>query len=686
MAIKIYEQFAPFANPADGDYPYGSIKNDSIPGAEDGTPLDAVWANDMAGFTDALLSEAGIVPSGAADTAVVSQRLDALKTVVRQDITNPDKGAAMVARGVVAVDSIADLLTLLEGQRKESLRYLVKGYHAGSDVGGGEFYFDSARTGENDGGVVFNGFVRHIDRFVTPEFFGAVGDGLVDDFDSLVMALNYGLGVVGDLTYRFEGTLELIDVSLEGSGTLIPSSDASTIIASNSFSSGITIAPVNMAEAGAVITLSEGSELRGVSVLCPDFQHSTRLSGNGSAHGIVVSGGGSSVLDCRVEGVMGDGIYIDGIVNSEVFIKGNLVRRCHTGIHPYANTNNYINIHGNTVEDISSIGILCDIDRSLLRVTKNYIKGTGWSHGMYLRILDSTVSNNSVRSTASNGIKIRDSKNSHIVNNSVEDSQVVSESIGGAIVLQMNDLGSYGVVFSGNMVERSGIDGTSFLVAYPTEAPCENLIVESNTFHERVRVQAGDGLVVSDNTILGIISVGGGGNAPQIQEGAVIKNNVINGMVLLNRAREVKIHNNIINSISTPTDGVARDCSLKGNILEAQVVPLETRWFKRITENEIHYSGSEPLLREANNEQDNSDRKVLGNVFKLGSSALISSGSARFSGNRVSIISNTVESSAVPAIRIVGGVDNAVLGNHVTGGGTISSGSGVGNSGNWPEG
>src|SRR5690554_7926494 len=47
--------------------------------------------------------------------------------VLRQDLSDPDKGAAMVARGVVAVDSIADLLALPEGQRKVDLQYIVKG-------------------------------------------------------------------------------------------------------------------------------------------------------------------------------------------------------------------------------------------------------------------------------------------------------------------------------------------------------------------------------------------------------------------------------------------------------------------------------------------------------------------------------------------------------------------------------
>lgn len=79
MAIKIYEKFAPRANPADGDYPYGSIKNESAPGAKDGTPLDAAWANDYAGFDAELFAQAGVVPSGQPDKLGASQRVDAIK-------------------------------------------------------------------------------------------------------------------------------------------------------------------------------------------------------------------------------------------------------------------------------------------------------------------------------------------------------------------------------------------------------------------------------------------------------------------------------------------------------------------------------------------------------------------------------------------------------------------------------
>lgn len=76
--------------------------------------------------------------------------------VLRQDLDNPDKGAAMVARAPLCVDSIADLLALPEGQKKEGVQYLVRGYHAGTDVGGGDLYWDPNSTEQEDFVSVFS--------------------------------------------------------------------------------------------------------------------------------------------------------------------------------------------------------------------------------------------------------------------------------------------------------------------------------------------------------------------------------------------------------------------------------------------------------------------------------------------------------------------------------------------------
>lgn len=81
MAIKISDEY-PYAEAPSADYPGGSFKNDSTGATGDGTPVDNKWANDMLGFFQALLANAGIVPSGAPDTAQASQYLQALQSLM----------------------------------------------------------------------------------------------------------------------------------------------------------------------------------------------------------------------------------------------------------------------------------------------------------------------------------------------------------------------------------------------------------------------------------------------------------------------------------------------------------------------------------------------------------------------------------------------------------------------------
>lgn len=107
MALKIFEKYAPFANPADEDFTHGSIKNDSTPGAEDGTQLDAAQVNDYVGFTDALLAAAGIEPNGSPDTALVSQRLQAMNKLYLNSVT-------LSSYGITSAGDAANDLTNLK--------------------------------------------------------------------------------------------------------------------------------------------------------------------------------------------------------------------------------------------------------------------------------------------------------------------------------------------------------------------------------------------------------------------------------------------------------------------------------------------------------------------------------------------------------------------------------------------
>ena len=79
--LKIYQRYAPAAVAPTTAYPLGSIKNDSVPGADDGTPLEKDWGNNIEGFHQALMAEAALTASGSPDTAQVSQLLEAVKIV-----------------------------------------------------------------------------------------------------------------------------------------------------------------------------------------------------------------------------------------------------------------------------------------------------------------------------------------------------------------------------------------------------------------------------------------------------------------------------------------------------------------------------------------------------------------------------------------------------------------------------
>lgn len=78
MAINPESRYPGNISPSDAEYPYGKARNIAQPGDGTGTPWEAAIVNDIFGFQQALLSEAGITPSGDPDTATNSQYLNAL--------------------------------------------------------------------------------------------------------------------------------------------------------------------------------------------------------------------------------------------------------------------------------------------------------------------------------------------------------------------------------------------------------------------------------------------------------------------------------------------------------------------------------------------------------------------------------------------------------------------------------
>lgn len=82
MALELDSRYPGRFTPGDADYPQGSFKNRTAPGALDGSYLEKDWANDKEGFFQRLMLVAGISPNGSVDTAQASQYYNALLQII----------------------------------------------------------------------------------------------------------------------------------------------------------------------------------------------------------------------------------------------------------------------------------------------------------------------------------------------------------------------------------------------------------------------------------------------------------------------------------------------------------------------------------------------------------------------------------------------------------------------------
>jgi hypothetical protein len=211
MAIIPENNYTGKINPADTYYPYGSARNITLPGDGTGTPWEAALVNDLFGFQQALLSKAGITPSGDPDKVGASQYLEALQNIAVPQYPN--------FTALQAVDPT-----------KVTKLWLVE-LHPDIPESGGNFIYDAtvdkstANAGttidpsvslEDQGtGSGLGCWVRQNIDNITPIKFGAVGDGVADDtvplekwnyyLDSNAIESRY----IGGHTYKIAPTSEL---------------------------------------------------------------------------------------------------------------------------------------------------------------------------------------------------------------------------------------------------------------------------------------------------------------------------------------------------------------------------------------------------------------------------------------------------------------------------------------------
>jgi hypothetical protein len=130
------------------DYPHGVARDATIENDPAATPLLAKKFKDDWGFDAALLAEAGLVPSGTADTALASQRLTALKITASKASAIPFDNFADLASGTSRNGALD--MTKFVGSRVQ-----CDGYFTRSD-GGSNWGIIKTGAHTHDGGRIIS--------------------------------------------------------------------------------------------------------------------------------------------------------------------------------------------------------------------------------------------------------------------------------------------------------------------------------------------------------------------------------------------------------------------------------------------------------------------------------------------------------------------------------------------------
>lgn len=196
------------------------------------TEVTADWLNAVQDEIVNVIESTGIV----LDKEDNGQLLDALERVVGDvSARRVQNIAALRALGVTADDGVV----------------YVEGYTSPGDLGGGIFRWDGASTDADDGGLVIKPtavsgagrWIRVIADYVTPQMFGAKGDGVADDTNALRAAI---AAKPGGIIYAPAGSYRITDtVHISANNTCLvgPKKQRSIIINDSTDKDALLIAP-----------------------------------------------------------------------------------------------------------------------------------------------------------------------------------------------------------------------------------------------------------------------------------------------------------------------------------------------------------------------------------------------------------------------------------------------------------
>lgn len=457
MAIRLIDQYPNRANPATPDYPHGSVRNESSPGANDGTPLEQAWGNDIEGFKQALLAEAGITPSGVPDRVGASDQLDALK---------------IVARGSAQVANLNALRALPAGQQNSAV--FVLGHTTEGDGGAGYFIWDAASSEADNGGTIIRPdhvsegspgrWLRHYTGAVSVMWFGAVGDGVTDDSAAFEAAASYAQAAGGSAA----------EITIPSGSYVL---DAVTLTGSKPFVIRGEGLPILMHKAGAsdaMLTFGTGTTVDvfgivfdGNAASQPEERDLLRFSAGGVTQ--------ARIHGCQFREASGRGI---GGVCHRLFVTDNVFTNCRS--YPCQTTgDDLFEFSGNTVT----------FDAALTPASE-YVRAVQPNN--YQRVV--LANNPAIESSRKyrDGFWIKDCANVTITGN------VIAEHFDDSITL----VGTTRVVtITGNILRGSDVTGG---VVFVSGSTAEDVTISGNTFEDgavAIYPFAGKRVTITGNTV-----------------------------------------------------------------------------------------------------------------------------------------------------------------------------------------
>lgn len=337
-------------------------------------------------------------------------------------------------RYAITVSSVAEAAALTGMSAGQSVNLVAGGRSGIFDVVAGDF--TAKVTADTLNGIYIamaddptgatKCLVRRLNWFVTPEMFGAIGNGVTDDTIALNTALGFGRLVLGMKTYLVSGLLVTAD---------------KTEIIGFGYRSALKLANGSNTD---LITTSVagrnfGTTIRGVTLEC---NGSNQTSGSGIN---LYKTLGWRITDCHIKDANGDGIKIGGDTS-------------------YLSLDTYI--HHNRIENSGGMGIRIGTYSATVEASNNIIGASG-VYGIDVSNVDTRITTNHIFAAGQYGIAVRlTSANCQITGNHIESCRrdgislqgASSVTVTGNVCTKNSRVTSPGVYDGIALISRSGIE------------------------------------------------------------------------------------------------------------------------------------------------------------------------------------------------------------------------------------